>query len=281
MCGIQGNDRKEREKSHKKIPVAEAVGLKLAHDITEIRPDEIKCRAYKRGYVVRQDDIEHFLRLGKEHVFVLNIEKDEMHENEAAYCLATALMGNGVKMEGEPKEGKGLMKKLENFIVVLSITFSLIGSCSFEPGINKSKFAKLNATANAVKTSIAKGESYQQVSDKVQQLSIEITALKDRVTTKEEKELLEAYSDLLTMYRDGLLLWKSKLDFASFESMLKGRIYVGQDIEPIVLKYRFSMESHLYKPTGQYWKSIPGDSIQIIWSNADSQLKIIENMPNY
>jgi len=173
------------------------------------------------------------------------------------------------------------MKKRKGFIVVLSIIFFLIGSCSSEPGINKSKFAKLNVAAHAVKTSLAAGESYQQVADRVQQLTIEITALKDKVTTKEEKELLEAYSDLLAMYRDGLLLWKYKLDFASFESMLKGRIYVGQDVEPIVLKYRFSTESHLYKPTGQYWKSIPGDSIQIIWSDADSQLKIIENMPNY
>jgi len=130
MCGIQVNDRKEREKSHKKIPVAEAVGLKLAHDITEIRPGEIKCRAYKRGHIVRQDDIEHFLRLGKEHVFVLNIEKDELHEDEAAYCLATALMGNGVTMEGEPKEGKiniiaerdGLLKVNKDTLFLFNMT---------------------------------------------------------------------------------------------------------------------------------------------------------------
>ena len=105
MCGYRDDDT-ERQKSHKKIPVAEAVGLKLAHDITEIRSGEIKCRAYKRGHIVRHDDIEHFLRLGKENVFILNIEKDEMHEDDAAYCIASALMGNGVTMEGEPREGK-------------------------------------------------------------------------------------------------------------------------------------------------------------------------------
>ncbi len=31
---------------------------------------------------------------------------DEMHENDAAYALAKALMGEGVKIKGEPKEGK-------------------------------------------------------------------------------------------------------------------------------------------------------------------------------
>lgn len=105
MCRIHG-DRIEMEKSFKKIPVAEAIGLMLAHDITEIRPGEFKCRAYKRGHVVRQEDIEHFLMLGKEHLFVLNIPYDEMHEDDAAYHLAAALMGDGVKIEGEPKEGK-------------------------------------------------------------------------------------------------------------------------------------------------------------------------------
>jgi len=56
---------------------------------------------------------------------------------------------------------------------------------------------------------------------------------------------------------------------------------VGQDVDPIVFKYRFVTESHLYQPTGQYWKSIPDDSIQIIWRNADSQIKMIENMMRY
>lgn len=78
----------------------------LAHDVTEIRPGEFKCRAYKRGHIVRRDDIEHFLRLGKEHLFVLNINYDEMHEDDAVFYLAAALMGDGVRMEGEPKEGK-------------------------------------------------------------------------------------------------------------------------------------------------------------------------------
>ena len=82
-------------------------------------------------------------------------------------------------------------------------------------------------------------------------------------------------------YRDGPVLWKYKLDFAFFDSILKGRIYVRQDVEPIIIKYRFPTESHLYDPTWQYWKSIPGDAIQIIWRYADSQLKTIENITNY
>ena len=48
MCDI-----KEQENNSglgtKTIPVGEAVGTVLSHDITEIRPGEFKGRAFKKG----------------------------------------------------------------------------------------------------------------------------------------------------------------------------------------------------------------------------------------
>jgi molybdenum cofactor synthesis domain-containing protein len=86
--------------------VQEAIGTVLAHDITEIRPGEFKGRAFKKGHVIREEDVCHLQRLGKEHLFVLQVADDELHENDAAYAIAEALMGNGVTIKGEPKEGK-------------------------------------------------------------------------------------------------------------------------------------------------------------------------------
>jgi len=105
MCDINGSDTKNRIGT-KTVPVTEAIGMVLAHDITEIRKDEFKGRAFKKGHIVSEEDIPHLQRLGKEHLFVLSIGDDEIHENDAAYALAEALIGAGVKMEGEPKEGK-------------------------------------------------------------------------------------------------------------------------------------------------------------------------------
>jgi len=56
---------------------------------------------------------------------------------------------------------------------------------------------------------------------------------------------------------------------------------VFQDLDPLVEKYKFSTERHLYKPTGVYWRSISGDSIKVIWENAAFQIKYIENIVNY
>ena len=105
MCDIQGSDTRNRL-GVKTIPVEEAVGMVLAHDITEIKQEDFKGRAFKKGHIVKEEDINRLQRLGKENLFVLNIGEDEVHEDDAAYAMANALMGKGVKMEGEPKEGK-------------------------------------------------------------------------------------------------------------------------------------------------------------------------------
>ncbi len=88
------------------IPVMDAIGMALAHDVTEIRSGEFKGRAFRKGHIVRREDICHLQRLGKENLFVMSIGEDEMHEDEAAVAIASALMGEGVMMQGEPKEGK-------------------------------------------------------------------------------------------------------------------------------------------------------------------------------
>ena len=90
----------------KTVPVTEAVGMVIAHDITEIIPGKFKGRAFKKGHIVREGDVCHLQRLGKENLFILEIKEDEMHENDAAYAIAKALAGSGVKLDGEPREGK-------------------------------------------------------------------------------------------------------------------------------------------------------------------------------
>lgn len=120
----------ERERAGiKTIPVTESIGMVLAHDITEIRPNEFKGRAFKKGHVVKKEDVCHLQRLGKEKLFVLTISEEEMHEDEAAYALAYGLQGAGVTLQGEPREGKinliaerdGLLKVENNALLQLNL----------------------------------------------------------------------------------------------------------------------------------------------------------------
>ncbi len=88
------------------VPVTEAVGMVLAHDVTEIRKDEFKGPAFRKGHVIRSEDICRLQRIGKEHLFVLSLGPDDVHEDDAALALAQALMGEGVAIKGVPREGK-------------------------------------------------------------------------------------------------------------------------------------------------------------------------------
>jgi hypothetical protein len=167
--------------------------------------------------------------------------------------------------------------------IIIMLFFLLAIACSpeIERKIDKGKFAGLERAANAVKLSLSSNISYQQFGALLQRLSEEIATLGDRTKTAEEKELLKDYKSLLTFYQDGHLLWKYKLEFAPFDFVPKGRIYVGQDVEPIASKYNFPVKVHVYQPTRQPWKSISEDSIQAVWKNADFQLDVINKITSY
>lgn len=103
----------------KKIKVEHAVGSRLAHDITEIRPGEFKGPAFQKGHEVCQEDICRLQKLGKNHLYRIDIEDDEIHENEAAAILAGALAGEGIRWEDHPREGKiGLHAAIDGLLTV-------------------------------------------------------------------------------------------------------------------------------------------------------------------
>jgi molybdenum cofactor synthesis domain-containing protein len=93
----------------KVIPVYEAEGAVLCHDITEIVPGKFKGRAFKKGHVVRKEDIHKLLNLGKEHVYVWELTDTLMHEDEAATRIAKAVAGPGLCWT-QPTEGKVELK---------------------------------------------------------------------------------------------------------------------------------------------------------------------------
>lgn len=89
----------------KKVRVEEAAGLILAHDVTEIIPGKKKDVAFKRGTVIRKEDVDKLLDLGKQHIYVTGDPESEVHEDEAAGRIARASTDEHMELVG-PKEGK-------------------------------------------------------------------------------------------------------------------------------------------------------------------------------
>lgn len=89
----------------KEIAVEQAVGTVLAHDLTQIIPGEFKGAKFKKGHVIQEEDIPVLLSMGKKHLYVLEKDDSDVHENEAAYRIASKAAGEGIHLT-EPHEGK-------------------------------------------------------------------------------------------------------------------------------------------------------------------------------
>lgn len=91
----------------KKINVENAVGMELCHDITEMN-DGFKGVAFKRGHIIREEDIGHMLNIGKRTVFVWEENAGELHEDDCARRMAAMAPVENAHYT-EPAEGKVLL----------------------------------------------------------------------------------------------------------------------------------------------------------------------------
>ena len=68
----------------KKMKTEDAVGQILCHDITQIVPGVTKDAVFRKGHVIREEDIPVLLSVGKDHIYIWENNENMLHENEAA-----------------------------------------------------------------------------------------------------------------------------------------------------------------------------------------------------
>lgn len=90
----------------KLVNTVDAVGHILCHDITKIVPGEFKGVAFKKGHIVKEEDIEELLNIGKEHLYIYEVDDSKIHENDAATMLGDLGAGANINLGTEIKEGK-------------------------------------------------------------------------------------------------------------------------------------------------------------------------------
>ncbi len=102
------------------IDTKNAVGHVLCHDITKIVPGEFKGVAFKKGHIIKEEDIPELLKLGKDHLYVWEKSEGTLHENEAAIRIKDHVAGEGLVF-GEIKEGKIDFFAAEDGIVSIDV----------------------------------------------------------------------------------------------------------------------------------------------------------------
>jgi len=120
----------------KQIRIEDSVGCILSHDVTKIVPGEFKGRLFKKGHVIREEDIPKLLDIGKEHIYVWEPKKGQLHENDAAIRVKDLVLGQGCYISEEIKEGKidffantqGVLKINKDLLLKLNLLGEIIVS---------------------------------------------------------------------------------------------------------------------------------------------------------
>ncbi|HPJ95871.1 MAG TPA: molybdopterin-binding protein [Syntrophales bacterium] len=87
------------------LETEKAVGKVLCHDMTQIIKGVHKGPRFKKGHVIREEDVPVLLSMGKHHIQLMDLDPGELHEEDAGLRLAEAVAGPGLALKG-PVEGK-------------------------------------------------------------------------------------------------------------------------------------------------------------------------------
>lgn len=112
----------------KLMKTEDAVGQVLCHDITQIIKGVTKDAVFRKGHVIREEDIPVLLSVGKDHIYIWEKDAGVLHENEAAEILREICQGENMH-PSEVKEGK----------------IELIADCDGLLKINKEKLLAVNS----------------------------------------------------------------------------------------------------------------------------------------
>lgn len=100
------------------VRVEEAVGKVLSHDITKIVKGESKGASFKKGHIIKIEDIPELLKLGKENIYILDLELTDVHEDNAGIRLGNAVSGIGTTWTGPRESRVNLYAEYEGLLKV-------------------------------------------------------------------------------------------------------------------------------------------------------------------
>ena len=100
----------------KKIKLEEAIGKVIGHDVTRVVPGEYKGAAFRRGHIITKEDVPMLLSMGKEHIYIIEEEEGEVHEEEAALRIARAVAADDMELT-KPNQGRINIKSSVNGVL--------------------------------------------------------------------------------------------------------------------------------------------------------------------
>ncbi len=107
------------QRNMEKIKTEKSVGKILGADVTEVIPDVKKGPLFKRGHVIRKEDVEKLLSIGKHYIWIFGKDEGFIHEDDAGRKLMELLKGNNLTL-GMPSESKVKLFAETNGVLLLN-----------------------------------------------------------------------------------------------------------------------------------------------------------------
>lgn len=213
----------------------QAVGQILCHDITQIIPGVVKDAVFRKGHVIREEDIPVLLSVGKEHIYVWENNENMLHENDAAQILYNICKGKHMR-GSDVKEGK----------------IELIAECDGVLKIDREKLKKINGLGEMM-IAARHGDFPVKRGDKIAGTRvIPLVIEKDKM---KEAEQAAAGAPIFTILPYGM---KKVGLITTGNEVYKGRI---KDAFTPVIKEKFAeygMEIRMHELTGDDHEQITG-----------------------
>ncbi len=89
----------------KLMKTEDAVGQILCHDITQIIKGVTKDAVFRKGHIIREEDVPVLLSVGKDHIYIWENNENMLHENDAALVLYDMCKNDNMS-PSQIKEGK-------------------------------------------------------------------------------------------------------------------------------------------------------------------------------
>lgn len=122
----------------KLIATKDAVGHMLCHDITQIIKGEKKGPIFRKGHIIREEDVDVLLSVGKDNIYIWEFNENMLHENDGALILYDMCKNENLTRAEDIKEGK----------------VELIAECDGLLKVDKKRLDKLNSLGEMMIASI-------------------------------------------------------------------------------------------------------------------------------
>ncbi len=106
-----------------KVKTEQSIGKVLGSDVTEVIPGVKKGPLFKRGYIIKEEDIEKLLSIGKHYVWVLSKDQGFIHEDDAAKEMMQAIKGENLRLSSSSESKVKLFTQCRGVLIVNSVGF--------------------------------------------------------------------------------------------------------------------------------------------------------------